>query len=149
MPQRKIIGKGLSKARFRQYVPMIEEETRQYFEHFWGDSGEACLHKTFNEVTVLTSTCCLQGKEIREQVDEFTKLYWIMDKSLDSLSFFFPTVPFPNQFNRDRARRRIDVIFKKIIAKRREQPAEKLEDEVRKTRRKESLFLFCRPNSRI
>jgi hypothetical protein len=43
-------------------------------------------------VTVLTSTCCLQGKEIREQVDEFTKLYWIMDKSLDSLSFFFPNV---------------------------------------------------------
>ncbi len=41
---------------------MIEEETRRYFEHFWGDSGEADLHKTFNEVTVLTSTCCLQVK---------------------------------------------------------------------------------------
>jgi hypothetical protein len=67
-------------------------QARQYFEHHWGDAGTADLHKTFNEVTVLTSTCCLQGKEIREQVDEFTKLYWIMDKSLDSLSFFFPNV---------------------------------------------------------
>jgi cytochrome P450 len=52
-----------------------------------------------------------------------------MDKSLDSLSFFFPSVPFPNQYNRDWARKRIDVIFKKIIAKRREQPAEQLGEE--------------------
>jgi hypothetical protein len=42
---------GLSLARFKQYVPMIEEEARCYFERHWGDSGEADLHKTFNEVT--------------------------------------------------------------------------------------------------
>ncbi len=68
--ERKIVGRGLSKQRFQQYVPMIEAEARQYFEHHWGDSGTADLHKTFNEVTVLTSTTCLQGREIREQVDE-------------------------------------------------------------------------------
>jgi hypothetical protein len=37
-------------------------------------------------------------------------------------------VPFPNQYRRDQARKRIDVIFKKIIAKRRLTP-EKLDDE--------------------
>ena len=109
---------------------MIEEETRGYFEHHWGDSGEADLHKVFNEVTVLTSTACLQGKEIRDIVDEFTKLYWIMDKSLDSISFFFPNLPMPKQFNRDRARKRIDEIFKRIIRSRRERGEEALKDDL-------------------
>lgn len=127
--ERKIIGKGLSLTRFKAYVPMIEAEAKKYFEHFWGDAGTADLHKTFNEVTILTSTSCLQGREIREQVDEFTKLYWIMDQSLDSLSFFFPNVPLPKQFKRDQARKRIDQIFKKIIRQRREQGPEALKDE--------------------
>lgn len=108
---------------------MIEEETRQYFAAHWGDAGTADLHKTFNEVTVLTSTTCLQGREIREQVDDFTKLYWIMDQSLDSLSFFFPTLPLPKQFRRDQARKQVDVIFKRIIRKRREAGAETLSSE--------------------
>jgi len=30
---------GLNIARFRQHVPMIEEETVEYFKR-WGDSGE-------------------------------------------------------------------------------------------------------------
>merc|ERR1711916_300348 len=67
--ERKIVSRGLSLSRFKQYVPIIEAETKAYFDHHWGDSGTACLHKTFNEVTVLTSVSCLQGKEIRNQVD--------------------------------------------------------------------------------
>jgi len=127
--ERKIVSRGLSLKRFKQYVPIIEAETKAYFDHHWGDSGTACLHKTFNEVTVLTSVSCLQGKEIRNQVDEFTKLYWIMDKSLDSVSFFFPNFPMPNQFKRDRARKRVDEIFKKVIRSRRENP-EVLKDDM-------------------
>jgi len=128
--ERKIVSRGLSLSRFKQYVPMIEEEARAYFEHHWGDEGTADLHKVFNEVTVLTSTACLQGREIRSQVDEFTRLYWIMDKSLDSLSFFFPGWPMPNQFRRDRARKQIDVLFKNIIRARRERGEEALKDDL-------------------
>lgn len=127
--ERKIVGRGLSLNRFRQYVPMIEEETRAYFDHHWGMEGTADLHKVFNEVTVLTSTSCLQGKEIRSNVDQFTKLYWILDQSLDSISFFFPNLPMPNQFRRDRARKQIDIIFKRIIRQRRERGEEALKDD--------------------
>ncbi len=52
-----------------------------------------------------------------------------MDQSLDSLSFFFPTLPLPNQFRRDQARKQVDVIFKRIIQKRRASGAEALNSE--------------------
>jgi sterol 14-demethylase len=107
---------------------MMEEETANYFNTHWGDEGEVELLNAFNEVTVLTSTRCLQGPEIRNISDEFSKLYWELDKGLNALGFFFPNVPLPTMIGRDRARRKMDKIFSGIIKKRRENPDEQYED---------------------
>ncbi len=107
---------------------MIEEETANYFQEHWGDEGEAELMSSFNEVTVLTSTRCLQGQEIRNISDEFAKLYWDLDKALNAIGFFFPNIPLPTMIGRDRARRKMGDIFHSIIKKRREHPEEQHED---------------------
>ncbi len=39
LEQKKMLKTGLSIAHFRAYVPLIENETIDYFER-WGDSGE-------------------------------------------------------------------------------------------------------------
>ena len=49
---------GLTIARFQNYVPMIEEETHEYFKR-WGDAGEkgtiitySVLKLTYSEITL-------------------------------------------------------------------------------------------------
>jgi len=39
LEQKKMFKTGLNIARFRQHIPMIEEETIDYFSR-WGDAGE-------------------------------------------------------------------------------------------------------------
>ena len=39
MEQKKMLKTGLSMAHFRRYVPLIEQETVNYFQR-WGDTGE-------------------------------------------------------------------------------------------------------------
>ena len=38
LEQKKMLKTALTIAKFKTYVPMIEEETKQYFER-WGESG--------------------------------------------------------------------------------------------------------------
>jgi sterol 14-demethylase len=59
--QRMFAGGALSVRRFKLYVPMIEKECEEYFANAWGESGEVDLMQAFNEITMLTSTRCLQG----------------------------------------------------------------------------------------
>ena len=39
LEQKKMLKHGLSIAHFRRYIPLIEQETHDYFER-WGSSGE-------------------------------------------------------------------------------------------------------------
>ncbi len=39
LEQKKIFKTGLNTGRFRQHIPMIEEETMNYFKQ-WGNAGE-------------------------------------------------------------------------------------------------------------
>jgi sterol 14-demethylase len=39
LEQKKIIKSGLNIAHFKQYVPIIEKEAKEYFQS-WGESGE-------------------------------------------------------------------------------------------------------------
>merc|ERR1719420_1655519 len=78
---------------------------------------------SLSEVLVLTSTRCLQGKEIRETMSaEFAELYFELDAGLSPIGFFFPNLPLPGMRARDRARKRMDEIFDAIIEARRRNP---------------------------
>ena len=48
---------------------MIVEETTRYFES-WGESGTKDALKAFAELTIMTASRCLLGKEIRNLLDE-------------------------------------------------------------------------------
>jgi hypothetical protein len=56
--ERKIVGRGLSLGRFRQYVPMIEEEAR------WLDSLALCLMFHLRRGSTLSTTGATRGRRI-------------------------------------------------------------------------------------
>ncbi|KAL5006603.1 hypothetical protein ScPMuIL_015409 [Solemya velum] len=61
LEQKKMFKTGLNIARFRQHVPMIEEETLEYFKR-WGDCGEKNIFHALSELVILTASRCLHGK---------------------------------------------------------------------------------------
>jgi sterol 14alpha-demethylase len=79
------------------YVPWIEEEAKNFFEERWGASKEVELMNDFSEATILTSTRCLQGAEIRKIAHEFNRLFLELDGGLNPIGFFFPNLPFPGK----------------------------------------------------
>jgi len=119
--QRKFVHTGLSPRRFAAYVPLIEKEAKDYFDAKWGDEGTCDFFDAISEVVVVTSTRCLHGKEIRENVHaEFAKLYQQLDDALSPIGFFFPNLPLPAMIGRDKARKAFVEMFSGIIKKRRE-----------------------------
>jgi hypothetical protein len=58
--ERKIVSKGLSINRFKQYVPMIEEEARQYFEVQHNNNTNTSNH-TWRACLMTDGGCRLTG----------------------------------------------------------------------------------------
>nr|AEL12458.1 14a demethylase [Strongylocentrotus intermedius] len=119
--QKKMLKTGLNIQQFKRHIPLIEEETREYFNR-WGDSGEKNLFVALSELIILTASRCLHGKEIRSMLDEeVAQLYADLDGGFTHLAWLAPSwIPFPSFLRRDRAHRKIKQIFYKAIAKRRE-----------------------------
>ena len=116
LEQKKMLKTGLNIARFRQHIPMIEEETIEYFKR-WGNSGERGqwphsisnssisslsffldLFKAMSELVILTASHCLHGPEIRSIMDEkVAQLYWDMDGGFSAEAWLLPSwVPLPS-----------------------------------------------------
>jgi len=115
----------LTTSRFRTYIDAIAEETHKYFDETWGNEGTADLLSSFNGVTVLTSTRCLQGQEVRDSFTaDFAKLYLDLDAALSPVGFFFPNAPLAAMRRRDHSRKALGALFSKIMKKRREDPTE-------------------------
>ncbi|XP_071497209.1 lanosterol 14-alpha demethylase-like [Diadema antillarum] len=121
LEQKKILKTGLNIQQFKRHIPMIEEETREYFKR-WGDSGEKNLFVALSELIILTASRCLHGKEIRSTLnEEVAQLYADLDGGFTHLAWLAPSwIPFPSFIKRDRAHKKIKEIFYKAIAKRRE-----------------------------
>lgn len=65
----RFVKDALSLCALQSYVPMIVEETVNYFGR-WADAGQECAAKALAELTIMTASRCLMGKEIRAQLDE-------------------------------------------------------------------------------
>eukprot|EP01091_Cochliopodium_minus_P014866 TRINITY_DN513_c0_g2_i1.p2 TRINITY_DN513_c0_g2~~TRINITY_DN513_c0_g2_i1.p2 ORF type:complete len:447 (+),score=134.74 TRINITY_DN513_c0_g2_i1:2843-4183(+) len=126
--QRKFVTGGLTRQRFKLYVPWMEEETREFFTKKWGNSCKAEILDDFSYCTILTSTRCLQGAEIRKFANEFHRLFVELDSGLNPLGFFFPNLPLPGMNATRRARKEMQEMFQKVITHRRENPTEQHED---------------------
>jgi sterol 14alpha-demethylase len=116
------MANGLRVSRLKGYVPKIERETRQYLA-LWGEKGEIDLLNALSELTILTSSRCLHGDDVREQMfKEVSELYHDLDQGLTPLTVFWPTAPTPEHAKRDAARKQMVQLFTKVIKDRRENP---------------------------
>lgn len=113
------MANGLRKGRLAVYVPKIERETLAYLKA-WGESGTVDILEALSELTILTSSRCLHGDDVREHLfEDVARIYHDLDKGITPLSFFFPYAPIPAHYARDKARKEMVEIFSKVIAARR------------------------------
>ncbi|ELU17794.1 hypothetical protein CAPTEDRAFT_173561 [Capitella teleta] len=121
LEQKKMLKTGLNIARFREHIPMIVDETEEYFKR-WGNSGQKDLFQAMSELIILTASSCLHGPEIRSIMNEaVAQLYWELDGGFSAEAWLLPTwVPLPSFKKRDVAHKKVKQIFYNAIQKRRE-----------------------------
>ena len=130
MEQKKFVKVGLSTDNFRMYVGMIEDEVEHFMRHdvafdvFQRDDinewGKFDVMKVLAEITILTASRTLQGKEVRAGLDKsFSELYTDLDGGFTPLNFLFPNLPLESYRRRDRAQVKISQFYIDIIKKRR------------------------------
>ncbi|KAI9221074.1 cytochrome P450 [Blastocladiella britannica] len=120
MDQKKIGKTGMSIENLRAYVPMIEDETRNYFAR-WDrmHGGQQELFKALAELVIMTASRCLMGPEIRSKLDESVAgLYHDLDQGFQPINFLFEWLPLPSYARRDVAHAKMRDLFMSIIAKR-------------------------------
>ena len=110
---------ALSEAAMRRFVRIMFEETWQFADAL-GEDGEVDLPHAMNELTVKIASRCLLGEEVRAQLDAgFAEAYHELQNGINTLGFFFPNFPIPAHRSRDRARRKVEDLFSRIMAERR------------------------------
>ena len=135
MEQKKFVKFGLSTDNFRAYVGMIEDEVTNFLQtepsfrvfqmndiNEWG-SFEAA--KTMSEITILTASRTLQGKEVRSKITkEYAAVFNDLDGGFTPLHWMFPNLPLPSYRKRDVAHKKISDLYVSIIRNRRENPGQ-------------------------
>ncbi|EPQ31045.1 uncharacterized protein PFL1_01234 [Pseudozyma flocculosa PF-1] len=131
MEQKRFVKVGLSTDNFRVYVGQIVDEVSDYvrtdpaFRPFVEGSAKTAdvdIFKAMCEITILTASRTLQGKEVRAGLNKtFAQLYHDLDSGFTPINFVIPNLPLPNNFKRDRAQRSMSQFYQDIIAKRRKE----------------------------
>ncbi|KII85181.1 hypothetical protein PLICRDRAFT_94760 [Plicaturopsis crispa FD-325 SS-3] len=130
MEQKKFVKVGLSMENFRTYVGMIEEEVEDFlrsdpaFRVFQDNDinewGSFDVTTVLAEITILTASRTLQGKEVRDNLDKsFSGLYNDLDGGFTPINFLFPNLPLESYRKRDRAQKKMSDFYVKIIENRR------------------------------
>ena len=115
----------------RAYVGMIEDEVLQYlrndpsFRIFQmndvNEWSQFDVLKVTQEMTILTATHTLQGKEVRSGMDAtFAQLFTDLDGGFTPLNFMFPNLPLESYRKRDRAQKKMTDFYINIIKARKE-----------------------------
>lgn len=131
MEQKKFVKVGLSTDNLRAYVGMIEDEVtefmnrdstfRVYQENDINEWGRFDALKVLAEITILTASRTLQGKEVRSNLDKsFSELYSDLDGGFTPINFLFPNLPLESYRKRDRAQQKMTDFYVNIIKSRRE-----------------------------
>lgn len=130
MEQKKFVKVGLSTDNLRAYVGMIEDEIHEFINHDinfktyqkndtkeWGTFD---VVKVMQEITILTASRTLQGKEVRENLNKsFAGLYNDLDGGFTPINFMFPNLPLPSYRRRDKAHKKMSEFYVNIIQQRR------------------------------
>lgn len=115
----RFIKAGLNSDYFRQHVPMIVEETTDFFKKFAKPTGHMDAYETFGSLIIYTASRCLMGKEIRANMDgSVAGLYYDLDQGFKPINFIFPNLPLPSYRRRDIARKKMAELYSSIIQRR-------------------------------
>ena len=120
------MANGLRTSRLKAYIAKIERETREFLREEWGEgSGEVDLLQTLSDLTILTSSRCLHGDDVREKLfKEVSHLYHDLDQGVTPLTVFLPNLPTKAHIKRNIARKEMVSLFGKVIKNRRDNPNE-------------------------
>ena len=129
MEQKKFMKVGLSLDNFRSYVGMIEDEISQFMNNdstfrIWqmDDINEWSTfhaHKVLSEITILTASRTLQGKDVRDALDKtFADLYHDLDGGFIPINMLFPNLPLEFNRKRDAAQKKMSDFYVDLIQKR-------------------------------
>jgi sterol 14-demethylase len=129
MEQKKFIKIGLSMDNMRTHIGMIQDEVSQFLKEdpsfqtngIIKSMGQFDVLKVTQEITILTASRTLQGKEVRSRLDaKFARLYTDLDGGFTPLNFMFPNLPLKSYRRRDSAQREMAKFFIDIIKDRKE-----------------------------
>ncbi|KIJ66942.1 hypothetical protein HYDPIDRAFT_85574 [Hydnomerulius pinastri MD-312] len=131
MEQKKFVKVGLSTENFRAYVGMIEEEVDEFMKtdaaflpyqmNDINEWGRFDATDVMAQITILTASRTLQGKEVRDGLDKsFSELYNALDGGFTPLNFLFPNLPLESYRRRDEAHKKMSAFYVDIIRKRKE-----------------------------
>jgi len=129
MEQKKFVKVGLSIENFRSYVGMIEEEVEQFMDtdpafltyqmNDITDWGRFDATDLMAQITILTASRTLQGREVRAGLDKtFSDLFSNLDGGFTPLNFLFPNLPLESYRRRDEAHKKMSAFYVDIIRKR-------------------------------
>ena len=129
MEQKKFVKVGLSTENFRVYVGMMEEEVEEFLNHDPAfkvyqannttDWGKFDATDILAQITILTSSRTLQGKEVRGGLDKsFSELYNDLDGGFTPMNLMFPNLPLESYRRRDRAQAKMSKFYIDILQKR-------------------------------
>ncbi|KAJ6532070.1 lanosterol 14-alpha-demethylase [Mycena capillaripes] len=133
MQQKKFVKFGLSTENFRAYVGMVEDEVEEFLKtdqrfktyqtndiNEWGNFDAI---GAMAEITILTASRTLQGKEVRDNIDKsFSQLYTDLDGGFTPLNFLFASLPLESYRKRDAAQKKMSDFYVDIITKRKQNP---------------------------
>ncbi|THH13960.1 hypothetical protein EW146_g6313 [Bondarzewia mesenterica] len=131
MEQKRFIKVGLSTENLRTYVGMVEDEVTEFMNrdpsflayqmNDINEWGQFDALKVLAEMTILTASRTLQGKEVRGALDKsFSELFSDLDGGFTPLNFLFPNLPLESYRKRDRAQQKMTDFYLNIIKKRKE-----------------------------
>ncbi|KAH7832997.1 hypothetical protein Vadar_002198 [Vaccinium darrowii] len=82
-------------------------------------SGEVDLKYELENLITLTASRCLLGQEVRNNLfEDVSALFHVLDNGMLPISVVLPYLPIPAHRRRDKARKKLEEIFAKIIAER-------------------------------
>jgi sterol 14alpha-demethylase len=131
MQQKKFVKGGFSTENLRAYMGMIEDETLHFISkdpafaptynapnRSWGSFNSM---KYMSELTILTASRTLQGREVRSRLDKtFARRFEDLDGGFTPINFLFPSLPLPINRRRDKAQREMSQFYQEIIRQRHE-----------------------------
>ena len=120
MEQMHMLYPALRNNRMRTYTEIVARETLDTIAD-WGAEGEIEASEFFGMLTNYTSSSCLLGTEFRNEMsEEFSKVYYDLERGIVAWGYIHPYLPIPAFRRRDRARARPGEMVSEIVEKRKQ-----------------------------